>query len=263
MATQGAAVVAACSLASASGLLPVREAVATAAACLVLLLPILSVVSLAEDAVNGYGLMAASRLVTVTTLFGGLLGGITAAGLAVRDWSVTEDARNVHFVALSVVVVLVASAVGAAGNAVFNGGGYKLLPSAVGAGLLAGGCGLGLRSGLSVPPVPAAFLAAVVLAAAATLTARRLRITPSVMILSGITGALLPGPAAFQSLAEAAAHSGGAGASFAGALLITAALGVGTVLGTTLGTRILIARAVIRPRPASAAGQTASTESAA
>ncbi|MFJ1753442.1 threonine/serine exporter family protein [Kitasatospora sp. NPDC088134] len=243
-AAQGALAVLACALLLQTGVLTGREAVAAAAAVLVLLLPILSVVSLAEDAVNGYTLMAASRMITVAALFAGLLGGVALAGLAVRNWA--DGAQYVHFVALTPPVVLLASAVGAAGNAAFNGGGPRLLVPAVAAGLVAGAANLVLHNGFAVPAAPTAFCASAVLALVATLAARRLHLTPTVMILCGITGALLPGPAVFQSLAAAAARTGGAGAGFAGALLTTAALGFGTVLGTTLGLRVARVRRATR-----------------
>ncbi|MGW4697402.1 threonine/serine exporter family protein [Kitasatospora cineracea] len=251
-AAQGAAALLACALLLQLDVLTGREGVAAAAAVLVLLLPILSVVSLAEDAVNGYTLMAASRLITVSALFAGLLGGVALAGLVVRNWA--DGAQYVHFVALTPPVVLLASAVGAAGNAAFNGGGPRLLPPAVAAGLIAGGANLALHNGLSVPAAPTAFCASALLALVATLAARHLHLTPTVMILCGITGALLPGPAVFQSLAAAASRTGGAGAGFASALLTTAALGFGTVLGATLALRLLAARDRRSPgRPGSAA----------
>ncbi|MFK0195268.1 threonine/serine exporter family protein [Kitasatospora sp. NPDC090308] len=248
-AAQGAATVGACTLLLQLDVLTGREAVAAAAAVLVLLLPILSVVSLAEDAVNGYALMAASRLITVATLFAGLLGGTALAGLAVRDWA--DSAHYVHFAALTPPVVLLASAVGAAGNAAFNGGGPRLLLPATAAGLVAGAANLVLHTALPVPVAPAAFCSSALLALLAALVAPRLHLTPTVMILCGITGALLPGPAVFQSLAAAAARTGGAGAGFASALLTTTSLGFGAVLGTTLGLRLLAARS--RTRPAAAA----------
>ncbi|UQA37253.1 threonine/serine exporter family protein [Streptomyces sp. HNA39] len=112
------------------------EAASVAAASMVLLLPILSVVSLAEDAISGFLAMAAGRLITVGVFLAAMVGGVSLVGFLLRV--ADADARNTAFRALPLVLSLVTSAVGALGNAVFLGGPPRLLPWAMGAGVLAG-----------------------------------------------------------------------------------------------------------------------------
>ncbi|MYR35938.1 threonine/serine exporter family protein, partial [Streptomyces sp. SID4944] len=111
------------------------EAASVAAANMVLLLPILSVVSLAEDAISGFRAMAAGRLISVGMFLAAMVGGVSLVGFLLRDADV--DARNTAFRALPLVLSLVTSAVGALGNAVFMGGPPRLLPWRWG-GVLAG-----------------------------------------------------------------------------------------------------------------------------
>ncbi|MBH0246056.1 threonine/serine exporter family protein [Streptomyces cavourensis] len=128
------------------------EAASVAAANMVLLLPILSVVSLAEDAISGFRAMAAGRLISVGMFLAAMVGGVSLVGFLLRDADV--DARNTAFRALPLVLSLVTSAVGALGNAVFMGGPPRLLPWAMGAGVLAGLVNglLHQELGLATPP---------------------------------------------------------------------------------------------------------------
>jgi uncharacterized membrane protein YjjP (DUF1212 family) len=109
------------------------------AANLVLLLPILSVVSLAEDAIGGFTMMAPSRAVTVAMTLGALLAGVGVAGAVLLNRAGFEQAAyGVRFAPPAVVWTLVSSAVGAAGNTLFNGGAAWLIPFGVAAGVPAG-----------------------------------------------------------------------------------------------------------------------------
>nr|WP_185907167.1 threonine/serine exporter family protein [Streptomyces sp. WAC04770] len=67
------------------------EAASVAAANMVLL-PILSVVSLAEDAISGFRAMAAGRLISVGMFLAAMVGGVSLVGFLLRDADV--DARN-------------------------------------------------------------------------------------------------------------------------------------------------------------------------
>ncbi|WP_018655209.1 threonine/serine ThrE exporter family protein [Actinomadura flavalba] len=208
------------------------------AANLVLLLPILSVVSLAEDAISGFNLMAASRLVSVVLLIGGLVAGAAIAGsVALRVGDFEQMAYGVRFAALPLVVAVLSAAVGAAGNTLFNGGAARLVPAGVAAGLLAGTVNQLLRAGLHAVPPLAVLVAATALGWAATLAARRLRIPSAVLVIPGVTGALLPGPDVYLSLVKYATGAPDAGSSLLTAIVTTAAIGVGAVLGSIIGLR--------------------------
>ncbi|MFI6521163.1 threonine/serine exporter ThrE family protein [Spirillospora sp. NPDC050679] len=207
------------------------------AANLVLLLPILSVVSLSEDAISGYRLMAASRVVEVAMTLGALFAGVAVAGsLGLDATGFEHEAYGVRFAELPLAVALTAAAVGAAGNTLFNGGAARPVPVGVCAGLLTGAVNNLARSGLGLAAPLAVLLAAAVLGWAATHAGRRLRIPSTVLVVPGVTGALLPGPDVYLALVKYASGAPGASAALMGALTTTAAIGVGVVLGNFAGT---------------------------
>ncbi|MDQ0988008.1 uncharacterized membrane protein YjjP (DUF1212 family)/uncharacterized membrane protein YjjB (DUF3815 family) [Streptomyces sp. V2I9] len=209
------------------------EAASVAAANMVLLLPILSLVSLAEDAISGFRAMAAGRLISVGMFLGAMVGGIALVGFLLRDADV--DARNTAFRALPLVLSLVTSAIGALGNAIFMGGPPRLLPWVMGAGVLAGLVNGVLHQELGQPTPMAALGAAAVLGAAAGALAPSLHIPSRSLVVPGIAGALLPGPDVYRSLLQYGLHVPGAGGYAVQAFVTTAAIGVGTVLGSQLG----------------------------
>ncbi|WP_411080516.1 threonine/serine exporter family protein [Streptomyces sp. cmx-18-6] len=209
------------------------EAASVAAANMVLLLPILSVVSLAEDAISGFRAMAAGRLISVGMFLAAMVGGISLVGFLLRDADV--DARNTAFRALPLLLSLLTSAVGALGNAVFMGGPPRLLPWAMGAGVLAGLVNGVLHQELHQPTPLAVLGAAAVLGTAAGAVAPALRIPSRSLVVPGIAGALLPGPDVYRSLLQYALHVPGAGGYAVLAFATTAAIGVGTVLGSQIG----------------------------
>ncbi|MEV0586215.1 threonine/serine exporter family protein [Nonomuraea sp. NPDC050310] len=207
------------------------------AANLVLLLPILSVVSLAEDAIMGFPQIAAGRAITVTMLVGGIIAGTAITGSLVLDRSGFElAAYGVSFAALPFGLSLLSSAVGAAGNTLFNGGSVRLVPLGVAAGLLAGLVNQLMLALLHSPPL-AALAAATVLGAWAAVVGTCFGVPSAATTLPGVTGALLPGPTVYASLVQYAKGSAAAPGLLLSALATTAAIGVGVVLGTLLATR--------------------------
>ncbi|MFI6815564.1 hypothetical protein ACIBG7_24370 [Nonomuraea sp. NPDC050328] len=207
------------------------------AANLVLLLPILSVVSLAEDAIMGFPQIAAGRAITVTMLVGGIIAGTAITGSLVLDRSGFElAAYGVSFAALPFGLSLLSSAVGAAGNTLFNGGSVRLVPLGVAAGLLAGLVNQLMLALLHSPPL-AALAAATFLGAWAAVVGTCFGVPSAATTLPGVTGALLPGPTVYASLVQYAKGSAAAPGLLLSALATTAAIGVGVVLGTLLATR--------------------------
>ncbi|GFN08395.1 hypothetical protein Smic_69510 [Streptomyces microflavus] len=73
------------------------------------------------------------------------------------------------------------------------------------------------------------------LGAAAGAVAPVLRIPSRSLVVPGIAGALLPGPDVYRSLLQYGLHVPGAGAYAVLAFVTTAAIGVGTVLGSHIG----------------------------
>lgn len=86
-----------------------------------LLLPILSLVSLMEDAVGNFHLMAAARAVTVLSLTGAIVVGSMVVVSLARDLDMIGEASRVQLVALPFLLVPVTALVGSLGNAILMG----------------------------------------------------------------------------------------------------------------------------------------------
>ncbi|MQY03283.1 threonine/serine exporter family protein [Actinomadura macrotermitis] len=208
---------------------------------LVLMLPILSVVSLVEDAVAGFDSIAASRMVGVIMAIGALVAGVAiAGGLILTGTAFEQVAYGVKFASLPLLLGLLAAAVGAAGNTLANGGAVRLVPAGVAAGLLAAAVNNVARDVLGQSAPLSVLLAAVVLGAVATWAGTRLLVPSTALVIPGVTGALLPGPDVYIGLVRYASGVGGAGHALGGALITTAAIGVGVVLGNFAGSRRIL-----------------------
>ncbi|MBE1573521.1 threonine/serine exporter family protein [Amycolatopsis roodepoortensis] len=216
------------------GLLDGHEAASLSAANLVLLLPILSLVSLVEDAVGDFHLMAAARMVTVLLLTGAIVTGVMVVVSVANDLDILGEAGRVHLATLPLALVPATALVGSLGNAILMGTPARWWLLACGAGVVtslvnwAGHSILGLATPLSI------FLATTVLGALAGAAARTLRVPTSVVTIPGLTGAVLPGPALYLSLSQVFARVPGAWTAVAEAIVSTAAIGVGVVLGLQL-----------------------------
>ncbi|MFI9450230.1 threonine/serine exporter family protein [Amycolatopsis sp. NPDC052450] len=216
------------------GLLDGHEAASLSAANLVLLLPILSLVSLVEDAVGDYHLMAAARMVTVLLLTGAIVTGVMVVVSVANDLDILGEAGRVQLAALPLALVPLTALVGSLGNAILMGTPVRWWPLACGAGVVtslvnrAGHSILGLAAPLSI------FLATTVLGVLAGAAARTLKVPTAVVTIPGLTGAVLPGPAMYLSLSQVFAQVPGSWTAVAEAIVSTAAIGVGVVLGLQL-----------------------------
>ncbi|MFI5560206.1 threonine/serine exporter family protein [Amycolatopsis japonica] len=216
------------------GLLDGHEAASLSAANLVLLLPILSLVSLVEDAVGDFHLMAAARMVTVLLLTGAILAGVMVVVSVANGLDILGEAGRVQLAALPLALVPVTALVGSMGNAILMGTPVRWWPLACGAGVAtslvnwAGHSALGLATPLAI------FLATTVLGILAGTAARTLRVPTAVVTIPGLTGAVLPGPAMYLSLSQVFAQVPGSWTAVAEAIVSTAAIGVGVVLGLQL-----------------------------
>ncbi|WP_406633299.1 threonine/serine exporter family protein [Amycolatopsis sp. WGS_07] len=216
------------------GLLTGHEAASLSAANLVLLLPILSLVSLVEDAVGDFHLMAAARIVTVLLLTGAIATGVMVVVSVANDLDILGEASRVQLAALPLALVPVTALVGSLGNAILMGTPVRWWAVACGAGVVtslvnwAGRTVLGLSAPVSI------FLATTVLGLLAGAAARMLAVPTAAVTIPGLTGAVLPGPAMYLSLSQVFARVPGSWDAVAEALLSTAAIGVGVVLGLQL-----------------------------
>ncbi|RSM55177.1 hypothetical protein DMH03_33920 [Amycolatopsis sp. WAC 01376] len=216
------------------GLLDGHEAASLSAANLVLLLPILSLVSLVEDAVGDYHLMAAARMVTVLLLTGAIVTGVMVVVSVANDLDILGEAGRVQLAALPLALVPLTALVGSLGNAILMGTPVRWWPLACGAGVVtslvnwAGHSILGLAAPLAI------FLATTVLGVLAGAAARTVKVPTAVVTIPGLTGAVLPGPAMYLSLSQVFAQVPGSWTAVAEAIVSTAAIGVGVVLGLQL-----------------------------
>ncbi|MFJ3091337.1 hypothetical protein [Streptomyces sp. NPDC086838] len=168
------------------------------------------------------GEWAAARTVSLTAAACGVL---TVAFLVP---GLDAGARTTTLTALPVWLTLVTSGIGALGNAVFMGGGPRLVPWAVAA-AVTGACVklLGTTQlDWTAPLAIGVATAARGLAAGAPARA---------ILIPGIAGAVLPGPDLYRSLLQLLLRTPGAGTYLTLTLASTAAIGVGAVLGTVLG----------------------------
>ncbi|WP_308294634.1 threonine/serine exporter family protein [Streptomyces anulatus] len=209
------------------------EAASVAAANVVILLPILSLVSMVEDAISGFRSMASGRIISVGLFFAAIVGGVFLVGFLLRHTD--PQTQDTAFRALPLAATLLTSAIGSLGNAVFMGGPPRLLPWAGAGGVLAGFVNNGTQQLLHQPTPVATLTGAAVLGAAAGAVAPTLRLPARSLVVPGIAGALLPGPDVYRSLVQAALHVSGAGAYALIAFVATAAIGVGSVLGSSFG----------------------------
>lgn len=217
-----------------AGWLNGHEAASISAANLVLLLPILSLVSLVEDAVGDFHLMAAARIVTVLSLTGAIVTGVMVVVSVANDLDILGEASRVQMAALPLALVPVTALVGSLGNAILMGTPGRWWGLACAAGVVTSLVNWGAREVLGLSAPVAILLATTVLGALAGTAARVLRVPSAVVTIPGLTGAVLPGPAMYVSLSHVFVHAPGAGAAVMEAVLSTAAIGVGVILGMQL-----------------------------
>jgi uncharacterized membrane protein YjjP (DUF1212 family)/uncharacterized membrane protein YjjB (DUF3815 family) len=217
-----------------AGWLTGHEAASISAANLVLLLPILSLVSLVEDAVGDFHLMAAARIVTVLLLTGAIITGVMVVVSVANDLDILGEASRVRITAPPLALVPVTALVGALGNAILMGTPARWWTLACAAGVVTSLVNWAGRETLGLSAPVAILLATTVLGALAGTATRVLRVPSAVVTIPGLTGAVLPGPAMYVSLSHVFVHTPGAGQAVMEAVLSTAAIGVGVILGTQL-----------------------------
>lgn len=228
------------------GLLDEVPAISAAAASILLVLPIPAVVSLAEDAVTGFPGTAADRSVTVIAAFLGAVAGAVLASAVVRDLVLDDTWTHVATFPLPALGAVAAGIVGALGNALFNNGPLRLLWPAAIAGLVAGSINMLGQRELGLPGILTVAVAAVALGALANLLAGVARVPASAIVVTGVTGALLPGLDVVRGLTLELSSRGAGVEALLSALATTAVIGVGVVLGVLAVSRTMAGVAASR-----------------
>jgi uncharacterized membrane protein YjjB (DUF3815 family) len=191
-------------------------------------------VSLVEDAVGDFHLMAAARIVTVLLLTGAIITGVMVVVSVANDLDILGEASRVRITAPPLALVPVTALVGALGNAILMGTPARWWTLACAAGVVTSLVNWAGRETLGLSAPVAILLATTVLGALAGTATRVLRVPSAVVTIPGLTGAVLPGPAMYVSLSHVFVHTPGAGQAVMEAVLSTAAIGVGVILGTQL-----------------------------
>ncbi|MHC5257394.1 threonine/serine exporter family protein [Streptomyces sp. UC4497] len=215
------------------GVLSGREGASLVAANVILILPILTVVSLTEDAIDGFRSMAAARSVSLLLFFAALAGGILTIAFLLRG--LDSDARNTTLAALPVWLTLVTSGIGALGNAVFMGGGPRLVPWAIAAALVGAGVKMFGMAQLDWSAPLATGLATTVMGAVSAAIGPPAGVPARAVLIPGIAGSVLPGPDLYRSMLQLVLGVPGAHQYVVTTLASVAAIGVGAVLGSLLG----------------------------
>lgn len=203
------------------------------AANIVVLLSGLATVGSFQDAITGYQLTATSRGLDILLSSAGILVGVSVAVRIGRALGVhVYVSPAVQVAVLSVPVYVVAGAIGAAAAAI---AGYAPLRAAFAAGI-AGATAALLFFGLQVidaNTIASSFVAAAATGLVGTLLAPRLRVTPLVIIMSGIVP-LVPGLTLFRGFVQLVNGQSAAGGTLGLAAGLALALGAGAVLGPLL-----------------------------
>ncbi len=202
------------------------------AAALTVLLSGLSTVSAVQDAITGYYVTAAGRTLEVVIMSAGLITGVGAAISIAAELGATRTPvpATPAYTPLTLPVMMIA---GTGAAACFALASYsKIRPMAVAA--VAGAVGAGAYGALSLAgynQILAASIAATLVGFGGGVLARRLKVTPLVVAVSGITP-LLPGFSTYRGMSQLV--NGGDIKILMSAAAIGLALAAGVVLGEFL-----------------------------
>ncbi|KNX38189.1 threonine/serine exporter family protein [Luteipulveratus halotolerans] len=226
------------------------------AAGIVVLLPSRTMVAAVEDAVTGYPVTGAGRLLTVVLAAAGIIVGV-AAGLQLSlriDSAFDLDLSSPNSLKLDqltnpnpgLALALIGGAIGAFSGAVTMRSRPRMLLPTAGLGLGAAAVNYGLSHGLDVGATTAVAIAAVGVGIVGRMLALRLG-APALVLVVPAVSPLLPGLRIFRGMYEAIAGSAvgaegvadpGTGvASLVGAAAVALAISTGVVLGDVMSAR--------------------------
>jgi uncharacterized membrane protein YjjP (DUF1212 family) len=216
-----------------TGIVPSKFATLVASAAITVLLSGLSTVSAVQDAITGYNVTAAGRTMETALMSAGLITGVALALNIAKAAGFTQVAPELPTqTALGLPIVILA---GAGTAACFALGSYSALRSLLVA-AAAGAIGAGVYGALLLArfdPISSSAVAATLVGFCGGVLSRRLKVTPLVVAVSGITP-LLPGLSTYRGLYELATQASGNVSTLMKAVAIGLALAAGVVLGEYL-----------------------------
>ena len=216
-----------------TGLVPDRFSTLVASAALTVLLSGLSTVSAVQDAITGYNVTAAGRTMETALMSAGLITGVALALNIAKALGFSQVEPEVPLQsALQLPVMIVA---GAGSAACFALGSYSTMRSLLVASA-AGAIGAGVYGALLLAEfdtITSSAVAATLVGFCGGVLSRRLKVTPLVVAVSGITP-LLPGLSTYRGLYELATQPNGNISTLMQAVAIGLALAAGVVLGEYL-----------------------------
>lgn len=205
-----------------------------AAAAITVLLSGLGTVSAVQDAITGFNVTAAGRTMEVALMTAGLITGVViglhvAVGIGLPNRPLPAVAPPT---ALELPSMVLAGAATAGFFALACYSRFRPLLVAAAAGAVGAGA-YGAMMLVEAQQLLASAVAAMLVGFSGGILARRLRVTPLVVAVSGITP-LLPGLATYRGLYELGVYPVGKFGTLAGAIGIGLALAAGVVLGEFL-----------------------------
>jgi len=215
------------------------------AALVVLLLPHVSLVTWAQDAISGFRSMAVARAFYIGLVIAAIVVGVPA-GIAVTHWlSIEVDPSGIVLTPLPLWASLSLTVVSAAANCFVQQTSARVIPVAVVFSVAAGAFLWALRQ-FGLPLLGATFVAAVLLGVLSTIAAARMRTAVAAIAVPAFCGALLPGVAVSNALLNFMSGTSTAALDFVSAVTVALAIGAGLVLGglfATPGARRALRRA--------------------
>ncbi|MDT8911012.1 threonine/serine exporter family protein [Amycolatopsis sp. PS_44_ISF1] len=217
-----------------SGILTTDKPTLVVAAAVTVLLSGLSTVSAVQDAITGYYVTAAGRTMETALMSAGLITGVVFALKLARMFQLSgKPLLEVTTTTLRYLPVVVIGGAGAA--ACFALASYSTLRALLVA-AAAGAIGTFVYGGLILlhfQAVSASAIAATLVGFCGGVLSRRLKVTPLVVAVSGITP-LLPGLSTYRGLYQLGVEPGGNISTLMTAVAVGLALAAGVVLGEYL-----------------------------
>ncbi|KDP89873.1 MULTISPECIES: threonine/serine exporter family protein [Clavibacter] len=235
VAVQSAIVAAVGTLAIWSGVMPAGSAAAMVAAVVVLILPHVTIVTWAQDAISGFRAMALSRAMIIVLIVAGIAVGIPGGLALTAGVDIEVDPTDITLRSLPFWMLLITTFFAAGATGITQGANARVMPVAIAVAIV-GTTALYLLKAAGVPLLAGTFLVATLLGALGTVVAARLRVSATAIAVPAFCGSLLPSLAVASALLNSMAGTSGATGAFVGAMATTLAIGAGLVLGSLLAT---------------------------
>lgn len=216
-----------------SGVTDAKESAAVLAGNLAIMLPVLTVLSAAQDGIRGFRGLALDRLLSIVLNTGASLAALV--GVAFVAPSLQEAVHGTAFTLLpwwgSFAIWVIASFA----CCTMLGAPWRLYPFAIGCAILTGYIQTTLLSKVGMAPAFATFVATTALGLAAAVLGGMSKLPPRGIALPAIAGSVLPTPQIYTTLIAWNTGSSQALPELGTLLLVTGAIGCGVVLGLIVG----------------------------